>query len=59
MRLPKKFCAACLLTLALALPVFAGDMSAGIAGDMSAGGAALDGTTEVLLSLLQSLVALF
>jgi hypothetical protein len=59
MRLPNKLCVACQLTLALALPAFAGDMSAGITGDVPAGGAALDPATEVLLSLLQSLLALF
>ncbi|HEX8846044.1 MAG TPA: hypothetical protein VF791_15440 [Pyrinomonadaceae bacterium] len=90
MRNLKKLCAACVLTLVLALPAFAGDMLAGVAsppppppdtssattqgdmpggitgemgtgitGDMSAGVATTDPATDVLLSLLQSLLSLF
>jgi hypothetical protein len=60
MRLPRKLCAAGLSTLALALPAFAGDMSAGITGGVTTGGgAALNSAAEVLLCLLQRLLALF
>jgi hypothetical protein len=78
----KKLCATCALTLALALPAFAGNMEAGatappppppdsssattqgemptgITGDMLAGVTATDPATEVMLSLLQSLLSLF
>ena len=59
MRLAKKLYASCLLTLALALPVLAGDMSAGVIKETPVGDAALDLATSALLSLLQSLTALF
>jgi hypothetical protein len=81
MRPLRRLCAAFVLTLALALSAFAGDISTGItnapppppaeqattagdisttvAGDISTGVTAIDPATEVMLSLLQSLLSLF
>ena len=72
MKTLRQLCAALVLTLALTLSAFAGDMPTGITaeppppesqvtttGDMSTGVTATDSVTAVALSLLQSLPPLF
>jgi hypothetical protein len=74
MRYLKRLCAACVLTLAIALSAYAGNMETGITdpppsattqGSMEAGCAGnmettgtTDTATEIALNLLQSLLAL-
>lgn len=72
MRPLRQLCAALVLTLALALSAFAGDMTTGVTstppppesqvittGDMTTGVTVTDPEIEVILGLLQSLLSLF
>jgi hypothetical protein len=70
MKTLRRLCAVFVLTLALALSAFAGDISTGVTeppppsqatstGDISTGVTATDPATDIFLSLLQSLLSLF
>lgn len=59
MKTLRQICAVSVLTIMLALSTFAGDMSTTVASPIQNGITTINPTTEVVLNLIQSVLALF